>query len=141
MQIKGKDKFLAQIAALPSAMREEITKALTTSAEETTDLMKRFAPKRSGRLAASVGYAFGEAPKGASLSTAANARAAKSESGLSVTMYAGGGEAFYAWFQEVGTVKMPANPFFYPGYRFGKNRAKARLGRAIRNGAKKAFNK
>lgn len=140
MQIKGKDKFLAQIAALPQAMRDEITKALTASAEETTDLMKRFAPKQSGRLAASIGYGYGEAPKG-SLTTAGNARSAKAETGLSVTMFAGGGEAFYARFQEFGTTNMSANPFFFPGFRFGKKRAKARLGRAIRNGAKKAFNK
>jgi HK97 gp10 family phage protein len=147
VRIKGKDEFLRQLQALPDAMRAEITKALETSAEETTDLMKRFAPVKTGNLRASIGFSFGEAPKGAITSkektprgqNLANARAAKREADLSVTMYAGGGDAFYARFQEFGTTEMSANPYFYPGYRFGKKRAKSRLSRAIRNGAKKAF--
>ncbi|RWE75253.1 MAG: HK97 gp10 family phage protein [Mesorhizobium sp.] len=141
VKIKGKDKFLAQISALPQAIRDEVASALETSAEETTDLMRRFAPKRTGRLALSIGYGFGDAPAGSLNTTVANARAAKAESGLSVTMYAGSSEAYWARWNEFGTVKMAANPFFYPGFRFGKKRAKDRLSRAIRNGARKAFGK
>lgn len=138
MKIKGKDEFLRQIAALPDAIRSEVRKSLETSADEATDVMKRFAPVKTGKLRASIGYSFGEAPKGTINTAAKAARAAKSEIGLAVTIYAGSSEAFYARFQEFGTQKMPANPFFYPAYRLTRKRAKSRLSRAIRNGAKKA---
>lgn len=138
MKIAGKDKFLRQIGALPAALRAEVRKALEASAEETTDLMKRFVPVESGKLRASIGYGFEGVPAGASKSAS---RSAKAETGLAVTMYAGGREAFYARYQEFGTQDMVAQPFFYPGYRLGRKRAKARLARAVRAGAKKAFGK
>ncbi|WP_165815996.1 HK97-gp10 family putative phage morphogenesis protein [Kumtagia ephedrae] len=138
MKIAGKQKFLAQIDALPQALRTEIRKALEQSAEETTDLMRRFAPVESGALRASIGYSFGEAPKGA-LSSAA--RTVKAEAGLAVTLFAGGGKAFYARFQEFGTQEMSANPYFFPAYRLARKRVRARMARAMRNGAKKALGK
>lgn len=138
VKIAGKDKFLKQIGALPAALRAEIRKALEASAGETTDMMRRFAPVASGRLRASIGHSFDGAPAGAMTS---DARSAKAETGLAVTMFAGGREAYYARFQEFGTQDMPAQPFFYPGYRLGRKRAKARLARAVRAAAKKAFGK
>lgn len=138
MKVNGREKFDRQLAALPAAMKAEIRKALETSASETVDLMRRFAPVETGKLRASIDFTFGEAPKGA---LASDARAAKAESGLAVTMFAGGKQAFYARFQEFGTTNMAANPFFFPAYRLGRKRAKSRLSRSIRNGAKKAFAK
>jgi HK97 gp10 family phage protein len=153
VKIKGKDEFLRQLQALPDAMRAEITKALETSAEETTDLMKRFAPVKTGALRASIGWNFGAPKEGSRMSSAA--RSAKGEADLAAVMYAGDEVAFYARFIEFGTAPhtnagkfagshnpgLPPRPFFYPGYRLGKKRAKSRLSRAIRNGAKKAFSK
>lgn len=145
MKIAGKDKFLRQIGALPQALRAEIRRALEVSAEEATDLMKRFAPEESGDLKASIGHSFDDAPAGALKSAA---REAKAETGLAVTMFAGGEKTTrrsgkypydYAMGQEHGTQDMPANPFFYPGYRLARKRAKARLARALRNGMKKAM--
>jgi HK97 gp10 family phage protein len=136
VKIKGKDEFLRQLQALPDAMRAEITKTLEVSAEETTDLMKRFAPVKTGALRASIGWNFGAPKEGSRLSSPA--RSAKGEADLAAVMYAGDEVAFYARFQEFGTKKMAANPFFYPGYRYGRKRAKSRLSRAIRNGARKA---
>lgn len=160
MKIKGKDAFLAQIASLPQAIRDEVRKALEVSAKETTDLQRRFAPVDTGTLRASIGYTFGAAPDGVTLSTAIGtgagdvARAAKIESGLAVTLFAGGPsttkdlrggdsgmEYDYAFAQEFGTRKRKAQPFFFPGYRFGRKRAKARMRRAIRAGARKALGK
>lgn len=139
MKIKGKEEFLAQIGRLPDAIRREVRKALEESAEETTELMKRFVPVDTGQLRASIGWNFGAPGKGSKLATPA--RSAKGESDLAVVMYAGDDIAYYARFQEFGTNDMPANPFFYPGYRFGRKRAKPRLARAMSRGAKKAFKK
>lgn len=82
-------------------------------------------PVESGALRDSIGWTWGDAPSGAiSLGKAKAGR-------LSITIYAGGGEAFYAWFQEFGTVNMPANPFFFPSYRKLRRKAKGRVTRKI----------
>ena len=155
MKIKGKDEFLLQLALLPQAIRDEVRKALTISARETVDLMERFAPDdpstSSGDLRSSIGYKFGSDAEESTKSNAANARLAKLNTGMAVTMYAGdqytmvrgkNGKLYQnARLQEFGTADMPANPFFFPGYRFGKKRALPRLQRAINKGAKKAFGK
>jgi hypothetical protein len=149
MKIKGKEKFLGQIAALPAAMKEEIIKALTVSAEETNDLQKRFAPVDQGKLKNSIGFVVGdEAPEGAAITSAP----AGGATDLTVTMYAGnettlvrnkrGVQFQNALLQEFGVKRkgrIVKNPFFFPGFRLGKKRAKNRLRRAVTNGAKKAF--
>jgi HK97 gp10 family phage protein len=147
MKIQGKEKFLKQLRALPDAMRAEIRKAIEDSAEEMAETAYSFAPKLTGKLAFSIDWNLGAAP-GGTLSTggragkaAAAAREARSEEGLLASVYAGGGGAYYARFLEFGTVKMSAQPFFFPAYRFSKGRAKSRMQRAIRSGAKKAFAK
>jgi hypothetical protein len=155
MKIKGKDAYLKQIAALPDAILEEVRKSLITSAEEATDLMKRFVPDDpttpAPDLKTSIGFKFGSDAEESTSSNAANARLAKLDTGLAVTMYAGNertlvtnkeGERFQnARLQEFGTKEMPANPFFYPAYRFARKRIRDRLARAIRTGAKRAFGK
>jgi HK97 gp10 family phage protein len=172
VKIKGKDKFLAQIAALPQALRDEVRAALETSAEEMVDLAKRFAPVDSGALKNSISYSFGAfQPENANVrgveTSGGNARAAKGEAGLAVTVHAGNATAWYASLVEFGTAahtikpKRPggvlgfngtaveevhhpgasARPFFFPAYRLSRQRAKSRLSRSIRNGARKAFNK
>ncbi|WP_144223610.1 HK97-gp10 family putative phage morphogenesis protein [Mesorhizobium amorphae] len=165
MKIAGKQKFLGQIAALPRAMKDEIRKALEVSADETTDLMKRFVPVRSGALRASIGFTFGEyTPDNASVRGLQSTGTGATE--LTVTMHAGDAKAWYAGLVEFGTRKhmiLPrepggklrlnggrfvdevehpgsdASPFFLPAYRFGKKRARSRLARAVRNGARKAM--
>lgn len=165
MKIAGKQKFLGQIAALPRAMKDEIRKALDVSADETTDLMKRFVPVRSGALKASIGFTFGEyTPDNANVRGVQATGSGASE--LTVTMYAGDAKAWYASLVEFGTkahIILPkqadgklrllggrfveeadhpggtAQPYFFPAFRLGKKRAKSRLARAVRNGAKKAF--
>lgn len=154
MNIQGRKKFEAQIAALPGAMKAEIRKALEVSAEETTDLMRRFAPVKSGALRRSIDYTFGHYRPDNS-----NVRGVEAGGGsageLTVTLHAGDEVAWYASLVEFGTAPHTnrglfdgthhpgsrAAPFFFPGFRFGKKRARARLARAVRAGAKKAFGK
>ncbi|WP_309086463.1 hypothetical protein [Chelativorans sp.] len=152
MKIQGKDKFLMQLASLPRMMREEARRSLEVSAEETTDLMKRFAPKDEHKLVVSIGYTFDFAPGGGN-EAVAQARAAKVETGLAVTMYAGDettmvtnkrGQRFQnARIQEHGrrtkSGKIIKHPFFFPAYRLMHKRALSRLRRALRTGARKAF--
>jgi hypothetical protein len=149
MKINGKEKFLGQIAALPKAMKDEILKALKVSAEETTDLQKRFVPVDQGKLKRSIGFVVGDkAPEGAGISSTPAGGATE----LTVTMFAGdettmvsnrrGVQFQNALLQEFGVKRkgrIVKNPFFFPGFRLGKKRAKNRLRRAVTNGARKAF--
>ena len=57
---------------------------------------------------------------------------------MRITIYAGGGDAFYARFQEFGTVKMPANPFFFPVWRARRKRIKNRISRAVSKGIRES---
>lgn len=147
MKIEGKDKFLAQLASLPRVLREEVRQSLDVSGSETTDIMKRMAPRKEGDLIDSIGYSFDAPPPGAGI--VSQARSAKTETGLAVVMYAGDestivtnkqGVRFQnARLQEFGTKKMPRNPFFFPAFRLNKKRVKGRMSRALRKGAQKAF--
>ncbi len=130
MKIEGRDRLRRKIAALPGAIRAELMKALVTSGAEINGLQRRFVPREDGVLAGTIDMI--EKP-----------------ADLQVVLVAGGpattrpvrdgadAEYDYAFGQEFGTQEMPANPFFFPGYRLGKKRAKSRISRAINQAAKK----
>lgn len=130
MKIQNRERFRKKIAALPGAIHAELMKALVTSGHEINDLQKRFVPVEHGDLAGTIGMLEKPAE-------------------LQVVLLAGGpatekavidgkdGDYNYAFAQEFGTREMPANPFFFPGYRLGKKRAKSRISRAITAAAKK----
>lgn len=130
MKIAGKENLRRKILALPGAVREELMAALRTSGREINTLQRQFVPKEDGVLASTIDMT-------------------EDPGLLRVTLVAGGrattrpvrdgadAEYDYAFAQEFGTQKMPANPFFFPGYRLGKKRAKSRISRAIGKAARK----
>jgi HK97 gp10 family phage protein len=130
MKIQNRERLRRKIAALPGAVRDEITQALRDSANEISDLQRRFVPVEDGVLRGTI-------------------RNSVSEADLRATMTAGGPETTkpvregqdasydYAFAQEFGTAKMPARPFFFPGYRLGKKKAKGRIARAINKAARR----
>lgn len=111
-------------AKIELAAREGLAEAATIIVAE----MKRLVPVGDGTLRDSIGWTFGSAPKG----TIAIGSASDANGRIRVTIYAGGGDAFHAWFQEFGTVIMAANPFFFPAYRSKKRGAKSRVTRRIK---------
>ena len=118
---------------IPKAVRAAATKALEKNADEIVDYMRRLAPVLEGGLVQSIGWTWGATPSGA---TAIVSGGAPIAGALRITIYAGGGDEFYAWFQEFGTVDMPPSPFFFPAYRGKKSKAKGRLTRAINKAIK-----
>jgi hypothetical protein len=130
MKIKNRERLRKKIRRLPDATRDELVKALVASGQEINGLQKRFVPRDEGDLADTIGMI--EHPED-----------------LKVVLVAGGPkttrpvregvdlEYDYAFAQEFGTQEMPANPFFFPGYRLGKKRAKSRISRAITKAAKR----
>lgn len=138
-KVEGLERFQRRLAAVPKKARDELRKALELSADEMVAHMKRIVRVETGDAQMSISWTWGDAPKGAVV-LAKSKRSAYSKAvgaaGMSITIYAGGGDAFHARFLEFGTVKMMAKPFFFPTWRIYKKRAKSRIGRATRKAVK-----
>lgn len=131
--VEGLAKLNARFDAIPAKVREAAKAELERSAAEIVATMKRFAPAETGQLRESIGWTWGDAPAG---SMKIGTVRGKGYGSLSITIYAGGKDAFYGRFQEFGTKKMRAHPFFFPAYRAHKKKVKARLTRAINKAIK-----
>jgi len=125
-----------KLKRLPELAKAEIKAAMETAAEEITATMRRLVPisPGGGDLHDSIGWTWGKAPKGAGLVASVKSRLAGD---LTITIYAGNAKAFYARWQEFGTVNQPAQPFFFVAYRANRKSAKRRINGAIRKAAKK----
>lgn len=132
--VKNRDKLLRKLALLPKASKEGVRESLKQSAREITNLMEALAPEATGRLKGSIGWTFGDPPKG-SISIGRLQRG-----DLTVTIYAGDEDAFYARWIEFGTIKMPAHPFFFPAFRALRRRARSRMARSINKAMKQVAN-
>jgi HK97 gp10 family phage protein len=108
---------------------------IAKSAEEIVREMRALVPKDTGAVALSIGWTWGNAPKG---TVAVAQSAATRGDGLRATIFAGGGEQFYARFLEFGTVRMAARPFFFPVYRANRRRVIGRINRAVRKAARQS---
>jgi len=131
VRVLNVDRLNRKLAALPEVAKEEIRKAIAASAREIADLAESLVPKDSGRLAGSIGWTFGDPPKGARI------LATGKTGDMTATVYAGDSDAYYARWIEFGTQKMAAHPFFFVSYRALRKRAKSRIKRAGTMAAKK----
>lgn len=146
MSILGLKKLNAKLKKLPQAAEEAIKRAMAQGADEMVAMMKSLAPRDSGDLVASIGWTWGDAPKG-SMSIG---KLQSSDGSLALTIYAGDDKAFYARMVEFGTAphingglfkgtKNPGRkktPFFYVSFRALRRRTKSRISRAITKSAK-----
>lgn len=134
--VKGLDQFNRRWKAIPKAARVNVRAAMEAVADDIVDEIWSRAPQgETGQLGASIGWTWGEAPAGSMVI----GRVGRTEYGtMRITIYAGGGPAFYARFHEFGTVKMPASPFFYPVWRARRRSIKSRIARALRKAIREA---
>lgn len=149
-KIIGLDRLNRKLKAFPKAVEAEISAAMEQSANEIVALAKSLAPVDSGDLQMSIGWTWGDAPKGAMVLGRVKS-SGKGSGNLHITVFAGGGDAYYARMIEFGTAphlnggrfagsKHPgtaAQPFFYPAYRATRKRAKGRVTRAVNKAAKR----
>lgn len=149
-KVQGLDRLNRKLKAFPKAVEAEISKAMEQSANEIVSLAKSLAPVDSGDLQMSIGWTWGDAPKGAMVLGKVKA-AGKGSGNLQITVFAGGGDAYYARMIEFGTAPhlnggrfagsshpgTAAQPFFYPAYRASRKRAKGRVTRAVNKAAKR----
>jgi HK97 gp10 family phage protein len=140
-KITNLDRLNRKLKQLPAVARELIRTEMAKAADEIVGMMKRLAPvlavpvkdRRSGALRDSIGWTWGAAPKG----SVVVASVASKADDMRITIYAGNAEAFYARWVEFGTQKMQAHPYFYVSWRANKRRTVRRLGKAVRDAAKK----
>ncbi|MGB0855031.1 MAG: HK97-gp10 family putative phage morphogenesis protein [Pikeienuella sp.] len=111
---------------IPGKVKVAARRALRIGANELVSEMRRLVPVDQGDLRDSIAWTFGDAPAG---TLALDTIGGNSE--FRVTIYAGGGDEYYAFFQEFGTKNMAPTPFFYPSYRKLKRRVKGRITREI----------
>jgi HK97 gp10 family phage protein len=116
---------------VPEAVEQRVREAMETAATQVVSDIRTLAPVDTGRLKGTIGWTWGAAPKGAVEIASATAGNAADDRGLKITIYAGGGAAFYARFVEFGTRKMRPHAFFYPAYRANKRRIKSAITRAL----------
>ena len=143
MAIEGLDRVTRRIALIPQRAMDALAEQLEKNAIELVAEMKRLAPKESGKLAASINWTWGDAPKGTMTlgSVKGGRRKGQGYGVMRITIYAGGrgkSDPFWAWFQEFGTSKMAANPFFFPTYRAKKSAMKSAATRAFKKAIKDA---
>jgi len=138
MAVEGLGRLLARMELIPQRAIEAARKSLEASADDVVAMMRRLAPKDSGALARSINWTWGDAPAGALVlgSVKGGRGAGRAFATMTITIYAGGNgigaDAFYARFQEFGTRKMAANPFFFPAYRARRKAISAKLTRDVR---------
>jgi HK97 gp10 family phage protein len=133
----GRAALNRKLALLPGAFKTVATDILSKAADDIVATMKNFVPVDQGDLRDSIGWTFGDTPKGAT--AFAKTRPIKSAGGMRITIYAGNDKAFYARFVEFGVLKIgvSAQPFFYPAWRIHKKRLRSRLTRGFNAEAKR----
>ena len=144
--IIGKDRLLRKLKAFPPRAETLIRAAMVDSAEQTVSMMKSLVPVDGGDLQMSISWTWGDAPKG-SLKIG---QIKSAQGNMRITIYAGGGDAWYSRFVEFGTSPFTsggkfagaanpgvrAQPFFFVSARAMRKPTKGRISRAITKAAK-----
>jgi hypothetical protein len=144
-RILGLDRLRRKLRRFPQVAREEISKAMEMSATEIVTLAKSLA--QSDRVRDSIAWTWGDVPAG----SMAIGRVEGPSGNLKITIYAGGGEAFMAFWEEFGTAPhinagrfagtqhpgTPARPYFFVSYRANRKRARGRITRSITKSVKR----
>lgn len=135
--VQGADSLHARFNAIPERVKDVLEAEMESLAENLCAQMRRVVPIDKGVLRDSIGWTWGKKPPG---TLTIGTFKGKEYGALRIIVYAGGktssGDAFYARFQEFGTVKMPAQPFFFPVYRANRDRIRQRLLNKVRTTVK-----
>lgn len=131
---KQSERLKRRLNAIPAAVKDAVTPALSKSGAELADTMRRLAPVNTGALRDSITVTLpGQAtppysqPGGSTVAL---------ENQVLVT--AGNDDVRYPHLVEYGTGDTAAQPFFWPAYRLNKKRLATRIKRAIRKAVKEA---
>ncbi|WP_454914986.1 HK97-gp10 family putative phage morphogenesis protein [Xanthobacter sediminis] len=107
MAVLGLDRLRRKLKKLPTIVENEIMAAMEAAAQEVVDLAKSLVPVDEGDLRDSIGWTWGDPPRG-SITLARGKRVRRKnkvgpERPVRITIYAGDDDAFYARWVEFGT--------------------------------------
>lgn len=136
-----------KLARLPVVAKQHIRAEMEKVADDIVAMMKSLVAVDDGDLRDSIGWTWGKAPKG---SLAVSTVKASLGGDLTITIYAGSSEAYYARWVEFGTARHPnkgkfegtvhpgtaAQPYFYVSFRANRKSGLRAIRRATRDAAK-----
>jgi HK97 gp10 family phage protein len=120
--IQNRERLRAKARALRTKVAASIQPAVIQAAELIIATQKRFVPVDEGDLRDSIHWE----------------QAVRSENATKLLIVAGGQPAPYGRIIEFGALRQPAQPFFFPGYRVERKRAKAIIAKAVRAAVRSA---
>lgn len=133
----GIGRIRARLAAIPKAVKDATQPALRKQADVMVDTMRSFVPKDTHDLEYSIKYTMGgnQTPAysqpGGSMTVPENA----------VAITVGNADVRYGHLVEYGTVKAPAQPYFWPAVRLHNKKSKKAIKAAIGRAVKKNWGK
>lgn len=156
--VQGVAEFKRRWDAIPQAVREAVRQRLEEVATDLVADMKRLVPRRTGTLADSIGWTWGDAPAGSM--TIGEVKGNKYAT-MRIIVYAGDErtkttqrrasgtrkrdrnrsgtfDSNYARYVEFGTVKMAPRPFFYPVWRVRRRGVRSKITRALNKAIKES---
>lgn len=156
--IIGLQRLDKKLKRMPQVAKDMIRAEMGRAADEIVAMMRGLVPVDSGALRDSIGWTWGQAPRGSMVVAALRGRGVGGD--LSLTIFAGSSDAYYAKWVEFGTQahalaknasverglrqdqggKHPgtkAQPFFYVSWRANKRSIRRRVNKAVRDSAKK----
>lgn len=131
-QVQGLDRLNAKLKALRTQTAAGVKVAVGQAADVVVDMQKKLCPVDTGALRDSIQWTFGAPPAHSTF------RSSSSQNETRAVISAGNSAVRYAHLVEFGHLHQPAHPFFYPGYRAAKKRAKAIITKGVKAAVQKA---
>lgn len=125
----GLARFQARMRAIPAAMRRAVAPALVGGAGEIAGLMRTMA--ESSRDTSALIDSIAVTGPGQATPPYSQPGGSHVTGELEAAVTAGDRDVRYAHLVEHGTKRAPAQPFFWPGFRLGRQRAASRVKRAM----------
>jgi HK97 gp10 family phage protein len=120
--IQNRARLQTKVRALRAKVAASVTPAVIEAAKLIIGTQKRYVPVDDGDLRDSIHWE----------------QDAKSENAARVLIIAGGEPAPHGRIIEFGSTRQAAQPFFFPGYRVERKRAKAIIAKAVRAAVRSA---
>ena len=140
--ILGLARLERKLRRMPAVAKAKIRQKMAEAADEIVAMMKNLAPvlqapdkrRTPGALRDSIGWTWGAPPRGSLVIS--TLRGAGFGGDLTITIFAGSSEVFWARWLEHGTAKMTAQPYFYVSWRAKKKAARRKINQGIREAAR-----
>lgn len=133
----GIGRLKKRLAAIPAQVKEAVGPSLIKQGEMIAGTMRSLAPVDTGELRDSIAVT----PPDSSTPPYSTPGGSFVVPETSVAVTAGGKDARHAHLVEYGTVKMNAQPFFWPALRLTRKKAQRNLKSAVGRAVKKNWGK